>query len=226
MIGSKPLTSPYRQNFKTGVLARYGKGLSAAVLALAFVVVAPNYARAQAGGFSLPEVPVLTIQRERLYSETLFGQSLSGEIAARGRRLASENRTIEQELAEEESELTDLRDTMSPEDFRDLADAFDVKVTAARKGQDEKLRALTQLSEQVERQFLFTIAPFMQRLMLEKGASVVLDRRAVFVSADASDVTLEAIARIDLGLGEGVPLDELLAPVQSSAEDATPPSDR
>ncbi len=220
------MTSPYRQNFKTGVLARYGKGLSAAVLALAFVVVAPNYARAQAGGFSLPEVPVLTIQRERLYSETLFGQSLSGEIAARGRRLASENRTIEQELAEEESELTDLRDTMSPEDFRDLADAFDVKVTAARKGQDEKLRALTQLSEQVERQFLFTIAPFMQRLMLEKGASVVLDRRAVFVSADASDVTLEAIARIDLGLGEGVPLDELLAPVQSSAEDATPPSDR
>jgi hypothetical protein len=66
---------------------------------------------------------------------------------------------------------------------------------------------------------LFTIAPYMQRLMQEKGASVILDRRAVFVSADASDVTLEAIARIDSGLGEGVPLEDLLTPAEGAAPD-------
>ncbi len=187
----------------------------------AFVIgfAVPSSVSAQANAFSLPEIPVLTIQRERLFSETQFGQSLSQEIAARGRRLAAENRRIEQELAVEEGELTDLRDTMSPEEFRDLADAFDVKVTGARNEQDQKIRALTQLSEQAERRFLFTIAPYMQRLMQEKGASVILDRRAVFVSADASDVTLEAIARIDSGLGEGVPLEDLLTPAEGAAPD-------
>ncbi|WP_439142699.1 OmpH family outer membrane protein [Planktotalea sp.] len=186
--------------------------------ALSIAVMAPSGLSAQLNAFSLPEIPVLTIQRERLYSETQFGQSLSREIAERGRRLAAENRRIEQELAIEEGELTDIRETMTPEEFRDLADAFDVKVTGARNEQDQKIRTLTQLSEQAERRFLFTIAPYMQRLMIEKGASVILDRRAVFVSADASDVTLEAIARIDEGLGEGMPLEELLAPI----EDDTP----
>ena len=188
--------------------------------ALSIAVMTPSGLSAQFNAFSLPEIPVLTIQRERLYSETQFGQSLSREIAERGRRLAAENRRIEQELAIEEGELTDIRETMTPEEFRDLADAFDVKVTGARNEQDQKIRTLTQLSEQAERRFLFTIAPYMQRLMIEKGASVILDRRAVFVSADASDVTLEAIARIDDGLGEGMPLEELLAPVEDDTAEA------
>jgi len=50
---------------------------------------------------------------------------------------------------------------------------------------------------------------------------VILDRRAVFVSADASDITQEAIGRIDSALGKGMPLDELLAPTPARQENAT-----
>jgi len=46
--------------------------------------------------------------------------------------------------------------------------------------------------------------------MNERGASVILDRRAVFISADASDITASAIARIDELIGEGQPLDEIM----------------
>jgi len=182
----------------------------ALVLAACLSGFAPNFAVAQANTFSLPEIPVLTIERERLFTETLFGQSLSKEIATRGRRLSAENRRIENELADEESELTALRETLEAAEFRDLADAFDLKVTTARTEQDSKARELSQLSEQVERRFLFAIAPVMERLMSEKGASVILDRRAVFVSADSSDITVEAVQRIDLALGEGMALQDLL----------------
>lgn len=196
--------------------------LLAACLTFPISFVVPNVVFGQSSTFSLPEIPVLTIERERLYSETQFGLRLANEISARGRQLASENRRIEQELADEETELTSLRETLEPEPFRDLADAFDVKVTKARTEQDSKARELTQLSELAERRFLFTIAPVMERLMSEKGAGVVLDRRAVFVSADSSDVTLEAIARIDEALGEGMSLDEIMKPSQQTGENTAP----
>ncbi len=193
----------------------------ASCMAVSGLFVVPTVVSAQISSFSLPEIPVLTIERERLFTETMFGKSLSSEIAERGRRLSAENRRIEKELADEEGELTDLRETLAAEEFRELADAFDVKVTTARSQQDTKARELSQLSEVAERRFLFTIAPIIERLMSEKGASVILDRRAVFVSADSSDITQDAITRIDTALGQGMPLTELLAPAVP-AQDAAP----
>lgn len=178
-------------------------------------------AAAQSSTFSLATVPVLTIVPDRLYSDSKFGQRLASEIAARGRQLAAENRRIEAELEAEETELTALRDTLSPEEFRDLANAFDEKVTTARVEQDEKARRLSLTSDQVQRAFVVAIAPVLEDIMSQKGASVVLDRRAVFASADASDVTQEAIQSIDLALGEGRSIEELIAPT-AAPESATP----
>ena len=216
------MTSPFRQSFKhkdwRSVL---GAPILALCLAILSLIALPSKSLAQASSFSLPDIPVLTIKRERLFTETQFGQNLSAEIAVRGRRLSAENRRIEQELADEESELTELRKTLNPKEFRVLAGAFDIKVTTARSEQDTKARGLSQLTDQVERRFLFTIAPAIEGLMREKGASVILDRRAVFASADETDITQEAIGRIDSALGQGMPLDELLAPAPASEKDAT-----
>jgi len=216
------LTSPFRQSFKHKYWRSvFGAPILSLCLAALSLIALPSKSLAQASSFSLPDIPVLTIERERLFTETQFGQNLSAAIAARGRRLSAENRQIEQELADEESELTKLRKTLDPEEFRVLADEFDIKVTKARSEQDTKARGLSQLTDQVERSFLFTIAPAIEVLMREKGASVILDRRAVFVSADASDITQEAIGRIDSALGKGMPLDELLAPTPARQENAT-----
>ena len=189
--------------------------LKALCLALATSVAVSGQVSAQASSFSLASVPVLTIVPDRLYSDTKFGQRLSKEIAARGNRLQAENRRIEKELEEEETELTGLRDTYTAEEFRELANAFDEKVTRARTEQADKARALTQLSDQVQRAFVGSIAPILESIMSEKGASVVLDRRAVFASADASDVTQEAIEGIDAALGEGRSIEEMIAPVET-----------
>lgn len=155
-------------------------------------------------GLSLPDIPVLTIEPDRLFAGTLFGQRLTSDLEVRGTRLAAENRRIEAELAQEESELTARRPGMEPAEFRALADDFDARVQRVRSEQDEKARFLTQSSDAAQRQFLQAIAPILETLMIEQGASVILDRRAVFLSADASDVTDAAIARIDAILGDGV----------------------
>lgn len=189
-----------------------------AMIVCANVLFGSSQVSAQSGGFLLPDVPVLTIVPDRLFSETLFGQTLSKEITERGQKLAAENRRIERALADEEGQLTVLRDTLGAEEFRDLADTFDSKVTSARSQQDEKARVLAQTSDIAERRFLVAIAPVMETMMSEKGANVILDRRAVFVSADATDVTEDAIARIDARLGEGMSLEDLLPPSEAVPE--------
>lgn len=170
----------------------------------------------QSGGFNLPDIPVLTIEPDKLFAGSAFGQRLSAEIERRGTLLAAENRRIEGELADEEGELTGLRPTLSSEDFRKLADAFDDKVISKRAEQDEKARVLALTSEQAQRDFLQAIAPILEQMMNEKGAGVVLDRRAVFLSIDATDITAAAIARIDRDVSDDLTLDSVLPETDDS----------
>ena len=200
-----------RQIFKTRQWPRVKRAAIVAVF-LGFALpfsFAPS-AQAQSSGFALPEIPVLTIEPDQLFASTRFGQRLSKEIEARGSQLAAENRRIEKELADEEIDLTGKRESMSAEEFRALADEFDTRVTTARGVQDQKARDLAAVSDQAQRGFLQAIAPILKEMMNENGASVILDRRAVFLSADASDITASAIERIDGALGVGAGLSELL----------------
>jgi Skp family chaperone for outer membrane proteins len=150
-----------------------------------------------------PQVPILTVSSERLFAESEFGRRIAREIEDQSTVLAAENRRIEAELAAEEQELTEQRPEMDPSSFRELADAFDTKVQAIRDTQDGKARALAQQSDVAQITFLEAARPVLVALMREAGASVILERASVFLSANASDITDLAITRIDAVLGDG-----------------------
>lgn len=141
--------------------------------------------------------PVLTIDADRLLAESAFGRALSAEVDAAAQALAEENRRIEADLLAEEKDLTERRSMMSPDEFRPMADAFDEKVQRVRAEQDEKERALADLREEGRQRFFREAVPVLSAILREQGALVLLDRRDVFLSADAVDITDAAIARID-----------------------------
>jgi len=165
----------------------------------------------------LANTPVITIDSERLFLNSEFGKRVARGIEARGNYLASENRQIEAELAEAEQKLTDMRTAMTPDEFRPLADAFDTRVQATRQAQAGKSRALNALLEQEREVFLNAAGPVLQELMEEVGASVVLERRTVFISANSSDITVEAIARLNATLGDGADVKPAPIPPQAPA---------
>ncbi len=167
------------------------------VLLVAMTLTVPGIAAAQV------QSPILTVDSERLYQASAFGKRAARELEERTNVLQAENRRIEAALAEEERALTDQRPTLTPEAFRALADAFDEKVQATRQRQDAKSRALTQQLEEDRIAFLNAAVPVLQTLMREAGAAVVLERRGVFLSATAIDITDDAIARIDAVIGDG-----------------------
>lgn len=141
--------------------------------------------------------PILTIDSDMLYSESLYGKEATREIEALGAELAAENRRIEEELIEEERALTEQRADMDPLEFRAKADAFDKKVQDIRREQDAKTRELNRLLEERQVAFLNAAAPVLEQLMREAGAAVILERRSIFLSANAIDITQTAIGRLN-----------------------------
>ncbi len=163
--------------------------------------------------------PILTVEPERLFGESAFGRRITEELDRLGAELAAENRRIEAELTEEEQALTEQRETLPPEEFRALADAFDEKVQRIRREQDGKARELAVRSEEARRAFLAAAQPVLERLMRDTGAAVIIERRSIFMSAEVIDITDEAIARIDAEIGDGRSGDGAETP-EPRAEDA------
>ncbi|MEM6659803.1 MAG: OmpH family outer membrane protein [Pseudomonadota bacterium] len=147
--------------------------------------------------------PILTIDSERLYRDSAFGQRVLAEIEAQSASLAEENRTIEDQLEQEEADLTQQRADMGAEEFRALADAFDARVQAIRREREAKSRDIASQLESNRDRFLTVALPVLETIMVEAGAGIVLEQRSVFISANAIDITDTAIARIDSALGDG-----------------------
>jgi Skp family chaperone for outer membrane proteins len=194
--------------------------VAAALLAALAATVPP--AAAQMSDRGVVASPVLTVDQDELFEQSAFGRRILDEIETGSAELGAENRRIEAELAAEERSLTDRRPGMDPEDFRTLATAFDEKVVEIRRTQDQKAREIGRLAEDGRQQFFREVLPILAEVVRERGALAILDSRAVILSADAIDITQEAVARIDARLGDGAGL-PLLAPATPAAPGATDP---
>lgn len=150
-----------------------------------------------------PPAAILVLNQDRLLSQTEFGLRIQQEVEEASSTLAAQNRSIEQRLVAEELSLTEQRPTMSPEDFRVLADEFDTRVVGIRTAQAAKARDLQAQSEAAQQRFFEETFPILLQIVDARGASVLLDSRTVLLSAGSVDITDAAIAAIDAGLGRG-----------------------
>lgn len=164
-------------------------------------------AHAQTETAAPPSSPILTIDQERLYADSAWGKRAAAYLSEESVRLSAENRELEARLVAEEKELTDARPTMDPDAFRKAADAFDARVVEVRRRQDGKGRAIARISDAERQRFYAAVLPVLGEVLRRRGAVVVLDSRAIFVSVDAIDVTDEMIEAIDttVGAGENAP---------------------
>lgn len=179
--------------------------LRAAMIALAgLAATLPPAAIAQeAAQDPLIRSPILTIDPDTLFSQSMFGRRISEQLRLQTEALAAENRQIETDLTAEERSLTERRPTMDAETFRAEAEAFDAKVQSIRAAQDAKERDLQRILTDGREEFLEIARPILGSLMQERGSVLILDRRSVFLGLGVIDVTDEAIAAIDAAVGAG-----------------------
>ena len=181
---------------RAGMLCRLW---ACALIACAFGLGAVP-AQAQSVAERALRAPVLTIEVERVFLESAAGAELDKILNDERVALAAENRNFEAELRAEELSLTAMRQELSPEEFRALANAFDEKVQQIREEQDTKEQDLTRRAEDERRRLLVELQPVLAQIMIETGAAVILERRNVFLSFDTVDITDLAIDRINARL--------------------------
>ena len=146
---------------------------------------------------------VLTLDPERLFTDTQVGQRLIEQYEDERDRLIASNRELESELRAEEQALTEARKDMTPAKFRAKADAFDDKVKSIRQENERKARDLERGREIAPLTLMRMAEPILVELMRDTGGTIILDTRQVLLRADAIDITDVAIERIDAAIGDG-----------------------
>lgn len=160
-------------------------------------------------GASVLQVRIL--DEGALFSASLFGQRVFSEIDVASRALEQENTELLDQLTRRELELTEARGAMAPADFRAAADAFDIEAEAIRRSQAEKRARLGSYQDAEQRRFFLLAGPVLQELLVQSGAQLVIDARAVILGVDGIDLTRDAIAAVDTALGDGAPAPTPLA---------------
>ena len=159
--------------------------------------------------------PVVTVDLERLVSETQIGQYLSFQMSEEAQRLQAEFDAIEAELTAEEADLIKKREILDLDEFRVLAKAFDEKAVRLRQEQQAKIQAISEDSNRKRQDLLRSFVPVLSQVMRDRGATVLLDRRSVVLDDRASvDITDVAIMIIDQNTTE-----------TAITNDADPPAD-
>jgi Skp family chaperone for outer membrane proteins len=170
--------------------------------------------------------PVVVIDQERLFLDSAFGRRVTATLEGAAAALSEENRAYEEILMAEERALTDQRPGMAAEEFRALADAFDVRVEGIRRQQEAKGRALADFRDAEQQRFFDAALPVVAQVVAESGAVVVLDTRAILLAVDEIDITDRVLARIDAELGDGAagaPALGIGQPAQAPAPRPLPP---
>ena len=186
-----------------------------AIVLLAFATLASVLPAQEAA-----QNPVVTVDLERLVSETQIGQYLSFQMSEEAQRLQAELDAIEAELSAEEDDLIKKRETLDLDEFRVLAKAFDEKAVRLRQEQQVKIQAITEESSRRRQDLLRSFVPVLSQVMRDRGATVLLDRRSVVLDDRASvDITDVAIMSIDQNTTETDAATDLETPAEPSVQE-------
>jgi len=152
--------------------------------------------------FSEVKTAVYTIDMSKLIKQTKIGKKIILEDNISRQKLQSENEKLEAELLLEEKELSEIRETLTADEFRLKAQEFDKKVTIIRTEQGQKEQDLIVENRKNESEFFKKIYPLLYGLLLERGGSILIDQSNAVLWDSSVDLTIDAINLIDRVLGD------------------------
>lgn len=147
--------------------------------------------------------PILTVDQLALFTASDWGKRTRRVLDEEGAKIEAENERLTAQLSAEEATLTQQRGTLDQAEFRKRAEAFDTRATEVRRQRAQVVDDLNAWAEADRDAFYRAALKPMGEMMQERGAVAVLDRRTVFVSLDAIDMTQDLVVRLNAQLGDG-----------------------
>ena len=161
---------------------------------IAWLAVLPAYPQ----GYDLQPAPdIVSLDRERVFTDSIAGKRIQQEIEKRQNALRAENQLIDTQLTEEEKSLAEQRKIDLPDVFATKATAFDEKVKRIRQEQRDKGQKIVQFATASRTDFFKQVAEVLRSYMAQNGVNLVLEANTVMMSAQQADITQEVINRLD-----------------------------
>ncbi len=147
---------------------------------------------------------LFTVDMTKLLRSSEFGKNIIAANNIARKKLQSENEELEKKLLLEEKELSELRKTLSIEEFRPIALEFDKKVSIIRAEQGKKEEILNKKVRKEEADFFKRIYPLLYEILIERGGLILVDQRNIILWDNSVDITDDAIQAINQALRSGV----------------------
>ena len=152
---------------------------------------------------SIEKSVVFTVDMNKLFKFSNFGINIAKINNSARQKLQNENDALEEKLLLEEKALSDLRKTLTTDEFRAKAIEFDQKVTAIRVEQAKKEEDLISKTRKEETEFYTQVYPLLYELVSERGGLVLIDQRNIILWDSSVDITDDAILLINQVLKTG-----------------------
>ena len=147
---------------------------------------------------------LFTVDMTKLLRSSEFGKNIIAANNIARKKLQSENEELEKKLLLEEKELSELRKTLSVEEFRPKALEFDKRVSIIRAEQGKKEEILNKKVRKEETDFFKRIYPLLYEILTERGGLILVDQRNIILWDNSVDITDDAIQAINQALRSDV----------------------
>ena len=147
---------------------------------------------------------LFTVDMTKLLRSSEFGKNIIAANNIARKKLQSENEELEKKLLLEEKELSELRKTLSIEEFRPIALEFDKRVSVIRAEQGKKEEILNKKVRKEETDFFKRIYPLLYEILIERGGLILVDQRNIILWDNSVDITDDAIQAINQALRSDV----------------------
>ena len=147
---------------------------------------------------------LFTVDMTKLLRSSEFGKNIIAANNIARKKLQSENEELEKKLLLEEKELSELRKTLSVEEFRPKALEFDKRVSIIREEQGKKEEILNKKVRKEETDFFKRIYPLLYEILIERGGLILVDQRNIILWDNSVDITDDAIQAINQALRSDV----------------------
>ena len=147
---------------------------------------------------------LFTVDMTKLLRSSEFGKNIIAANNIARKKLQSENEELEKKLLLEEKELSELRKTLSVEEFRPKALEFDKRVSIIRAEQGKKEEILNKKVRKEETDFFKRIYPLLYEILIERGGLILVDQRNIILWDNSVDITDDAIQAINQTLRSDV----------------------
>lgn len=167
-----------------------GVQLAAAVFAVA-CVAQPSQAQTEPPQGS-PQA-ILVVDRERVLVDSAPGRALAAAVQEQRLALQSASAEAEKAMEAEETEIDQIRDRLTPQQFEERLRDFDQRVRQVRRETQQASQALHARINNARRELEQALNLVLRDILEERGASVLLNAQTVIMAREEIDITTEAI---------------------------------